>query len=360
MTALSKIRKLARGGVARRALALAGLLAALGPAATLACGLPLGARIPAEQALISYANGREEIITSVQLAADRPGAAVIFPVPGAPEVSALANADLFDYLADVTRPQLRTTEVALGPGTLPPDAGGAPGSAVNVLGRELIGGYDVARLASDDAAALSDWLSQNGFSAPPGAAPILQGYADAGWRFVAVKLAGDRPPNGRLAPLRLAFDTPRIVYPMRLGALADRPLDVLLYVLADHRVEHAQLPTEYAGPVAQLDRAPPARLAELFRAPYLTKLRSTSLAPTALTDDFVLSQAGDDAPFRSVETRTVYVTAAAKAAAQRGIAGAIVGVVLVFLASSVALGFALGLRKRINAIAGPDPDKEDD
>jgi hypothetical protein len=231
---------------------------------------------------------------------------------------------------------------------------------VNVLGRELIGGYDVARLASDDAAALSDWLGQNGFSAPPGAEPILRGYVDAGWRFVAVKLAGDRAPSGRLAPLRLAFDAPRIIYPMRLGALADRPLDVLLYVLADHRVEHAQLPTEYAGPVAQLDRAPPDRLAELFRAPYLTKLRSTSLAPAALTDDFVLGPAGDDTPFRKVESRTVYVTAAATAAAQRGMAGAVVGVVLVVLASSAALGFALGLRKRIDAIAGPDPYKEDD
>ena|SRR5581483_11598565 len=44
----------------------------------------------------------------------------------------------------------------------------------------------------------------------------------------------------------------------------------------------------------------------------------------------------------------------------RSMAGPILGVALVFLASTLALGFALGLRKRINAIAGPDPDEEED
>lgn len=44
----------------------------------------------------------------------------------------------------------------------------------------------------------------------------------------------------------------------------------------------------------------------------------------------------------------------------RGMVGPIIGVVLVFMASAVGFGFALGLRRRINAIAGPDPDAEED
>src|SRR5215211_2338426 len=116
------------------------MLAASIPSQGLACGMPLAARIPAEQALIHFANGREEIVTSVQLQADRPGAAVIFPVPGVPEVSALGNNDLFDYLAEVTRPEVRTEEIAVGPGTQLPVGAGAPGGGVNVLGREVIGG----------------------------------------------------------------------------------------------------------------------------------------------------------------------------------------------------------------------------
>ena len=341
------------------------MLAASIPSQALACGMPLAARIPAEQALIHFANGREEIVTSVQLQADRPGAAVIFPVPGVPEVSALANNDLFDYLAEVTRPEVRTEEIAIGPGTQLPVGEGAPGGGVNVLGREVIGGYDVARLQADDTDALQAWLDQNGYVAPAGAAPILSAYVDEGWKFVAVKLAAQQTANGKLAPLRMAFDTTRMIYPMRLGALAGSPLDVLLYILADHRSELAQMSTEYAGPVAKLDRPPPAELAALFRAPYLTKMRNTSLAPASLTEDFVIGQAASDAPFRMITTRTVYVTSdsnptGSDPANRWSIARLIIGVALALIASVIALGFALGLRKRINAIAGPPPKDEDD
>jgi hypothetical protein len=38
----------------------------------------------------------------------------------------------------------------------------------------------------------------------------------------------------------------------------------------------------------------------------------------------------------------------------------IAGLVLVILSSSVALGIAFNLRRRIDQIAGPDPEKEDD
>src|SRR5215211_1292427 len=102
------------------------VLGSLIPGQALGCGMPLAARIPAEQALIQFINGREEIVTSVQLQADRPGAAVIFPVPGVPEVSALGNNDLFDYLAEITRPEVRTEELAIGPGTQLPVGEGAP------------------------------------------------------------------------------------------------------------------------------------------------------------------------------------------------------------------------------------------
>ena len=40
--------------------------------------------------------------------------------------------------------------------------------------------------------------------------------------------------------------------------------------------------------------------------------------------------------------------------------GAIIGLICAITASSVALGVAFGLRRRIDRIAGPDPDKNDD
>jgi hypothetical protein len=44
----------------------------------------------------------------------------------------------------------------------------------------------------------------------------------------------------------------------------------------------------------------------------------------------------------------------------RSMAGPIIGVALVFLASTLALGIALGLSRRIAAVAGPNPDEEEE
>jgi hypothetical protein len=314
--------------------------------------MPLEARIPSEQALIIFRGGRQEIITSVQILSDKPGAAVIFPVPGIPEVEALSSDTLFSFLAEVTRPLERVEERLVwrnSEGT----AGGAPPGGVSVLGQEIVGGYSVARLQADDANALQTWLDENGYRAPEGAAPILQAYTEAGWAFVAVKLAADQNAAGALRPLRIGFASREIVYPMRLGALADSPIDVLLYVLSDHRVDISGMETQYAGPVAQLDRAPSADLAPIFAAPYLTKLRNSAITPATLTTDYVARQAASDEPFRKVTVRTVYVDAWSRMGLP------IAGVVLVILSSAVALGFALGLRRRINQIAGPEPEEDD-
>jgi hypothetical protein len=322
------------------------------PAAALACGMPLDARIPSEQALIVFAGGRQQIITSVQILSDKPGAAVIFPVPDIPEVEALSTDTLFSFLAEVTRPLERTEERLVWRNG--ETAGGAAPGGVNVLGEGIVGGYSVARLQADDPSALEKWLAENGYRAPEGAEPILRAYTDAGWAFVAVKLAPGEQAAGALKPLRIGFDSQEIVYPMRLGALADRPIDVLLYVLTDHRVDIPGMETQYAGLVAQLDRAPPAELAPIFAAPYLTKLRNSAIVPATLSDDFVARRAASDEAFRKVIVRTVFVDAWSRLALP------IAGVVVVILASAIALGFALGLRRRMYQIAGPEREENDD
>ncbi len=112
--------------------------------------------------------------------------------------------------------------------------------------------------------------------------------------------------------------------------------------------------TQFAGPVAQLDEPPPAALAPVFRAPFLTKMRNFNLAPASLTSDFVAQQAADDQPFRQVQVRTVYVDGWSCMAVP------IIGLMLVIVTSSIALGIAFGIRRRIDAIAGPDPEQDDD
>jgi hypothetical protein len=100
-------------------------------------------------------------------------------------------------------------------------------------------------------------------------------------------------------------------------------------------------------------------LAALFRAPFLTKLRNSELAPASLTQDFEARAAASDEPYRMVETRTVYTSGGASSG-ERLSPGPVIGLICVIVTSSLALGVAFGIRRRIDRIAGPDPDKQDD
>ena len=229
--------------------------------------------------------GGEQLILSLDLASDgstRP--AVVLPVPGVPEVAAIERGDPLAYLDQATAPE-PTTGAAPGGGE---DTAGAP--PVDVIGREEVGGYDVARLASGDAAALDRWLDQNGYLLPTGADEILAEYVDEGWRFVAIRLA--REAEGRLKPLVVSFDTDELVYPMRLAQLGDAPVNLTLYTLADGPRQVASLAPVWEGEVAELSPPPPAELAEIFgEGGYLTRLEGNGLDPAAFTADLVAEPA---------------------------------------------------------------------
>jgi hypothetical protein len=336
-------------GTVRRAMMLAAFLCALAPITTLACGIAFEARIPSEQALISFADGRQEIITSVHLQSEGENAAVIFPVPGVPDVDVIQSDQLFRYLEEVTSPAIRVEERLIWNS----DEGSSamPAGGVDVLGREVIDGYDIARLAADDPGALQQWLDENGYTVPDAARPILQSYIDEGWKFVAIKLAGEGV-DGQLKPIRMSFESRDIVYPMRLGALSDRPVDAQLYILAQHRVMINGMDTEYAGPVDQLDQAPPDELATHFRAPYLTKMRNERIDPTSLTADFVAQQAPTNDPFRKEVVHVQYVNGWDRFAIP------IILLIAIVLLNVFVIAFALGVRRRLRALSGPPDDQQ--
>ena len=264
-----------------------------------ASGLPLRTRIPSEQALVVIAGGEQHIITSVQLEASAQGAAVLFPVPGVPEVDQPPGAErLFDYLAEATKP----TQQALTPQTNAARNDGVDIGGVQVLGRTMIGGYDVARLDANDPQALARWLSDNEYMLPPEAQPILNAYISEGWKFVAVKLANGSPANGSLAPLRIRFAAQQVVYPTRLAALASQPIDLQLYLLSDHRMRIDGMETLFAGPVTQLSPAPDSAVSALLAdTSYLTSLHAPALDHASIHGDFAIYRAADDTPYRAVE-----------------------------------------------------------
>ena len=274
----------------RRPLAVVAVLAAPFAAAASAgaCGMPLEASVPAEQALISYASGREELTLKVVLDTTGPNAALVTPVPGVPDKPSVVKGDVFGYLNEVTAPPVKSSG-----GDDGATGAAAPGSGVDVIGRDVVGDYDIARIASDDPDALSKWLDDNGYTTPRGAQPILDAYVDEGWKFVAIKVRKGAKPDGPIEPVRVAFPSKQIVYPMRLDALEAHQMDLDVYVNADEavRVRGDQLQMQYAGPVSKLSKPPPADVRDLLPAPYLTRLHSV-INPSTLTEDYVFVPAG--------------------------------------------------------------------
>jgi hypothetical protein len=269
----------------RAPLLLAALLASLSeaasPADACACGVAIEATVTEERALVVETPGQERLILSLDLASDagQARAAVVLPVPSEPSVAAIERGDPLSYLDRAT---------ALPPGTSAQAGGGeTAGAVVDVIAREVIGGYDVSRLRADDPESLSEWLDANGYTLPAGAEPILSDYIDEGWAFVAIRLAPES--EGRLKPLQVSFEAEQPVYPMRLDQLATSPVSLTLYSLAPAERSVAGLETVWSGPVSDLAPPPPEGLARLFaQGDHVTRMEADAADPSTFTSDLEL------------------------------------------------------------------------
>ncbi|WP_314241502.1 DUF2330 domain-containing protein [Streptomyces kutzneri] len=287
-----------------------------------ACGC--GAMIPdgqsrigvdRETSVVRWDGRTEQIVMRFTVGGDAHRAAWIMPVPSRATVE-LGDGRMFDELGRLTRPEHRNRSYFWPRdrdwpfATGPQDSAGAPapGAAappVGVVGREQLGDFDVARLTATDPDALKNWLEGNGFRLPDRLATEVEPYVDQHWEYVAVRLApraGDKPLRGDLDPLRIRFDSDRLVYPMRLSRMAKTPQSLGLYVLADHRMEPASpiggsapevtfagTVHPESGPLAELAGAEPV---------FLTAIDQRFPVPSRIDADHELRATAKDTPYR--------------------------------------------------------------
>lgn len=307
----------------------AALWLAAQPAAACGCGIAIEASVSEESGLVIEQPGAEKIVLSLDLSSDgTERAAVVLPVPGVPAVEAIEHGDPLAYLDLATAP----------PPTVGSSAGGgdtATAAQVDVIGREAVGGYDVARLGAGDGRALSAWLTDNGYTLPAGAEPILSDYADEGWRFVAIRLAPQS--EGRLKPLAVSFATNDVVYPMRLEQLATEPVNLTLYTLADGERQVDGLETVFAAPVDELEPPPPSQLGGLLaEGSEVTRMEARGADPEAFTSDLLV----DPVEPELEPTATATADAAAPASSDGDGGVSTLGVLAIIAAG---LAFAAGL-----------------
>ncbi|MGW1164105.1 DUF2330 domain-containing protein [Streptomyces sp. NPDC002550] len=311
----------ARARIVALVLALLGIQLSWLVAPAYACGC--GAMVPdpateisvaQEQSVLRWDGRQEQIVMRLTVNGDARHAAWIMPVPHRATVR-LGDPALFDQLSRAIQPVHRTRyhfwpkngdwplhgyDNSAG-AAAPPAAGG-----VDVVGRQRLGPFDVARLTATDPAALGDWLHAHGFSLPARLRTALRPYVDMHWEYVAVRLAPDTRDSalhGALDPLHLTFSADHPVYPMRLSRLARTPQSLGLYVLAAHRMETRTTIGGLAPSVVFAGRvhAHGGTLGELAAGtPYLTALTQRFPEPDRISGDHELRRAATDTPVQQV------------------------------------------------------------
>ncbi|KND44978.1 DUF2330 domain-containing protein [Streptomyces stelliscabiei] len=363
-----------RGRLLVVVLALLGLQLASLVAPAYACGC--GAMVPddrrnvyvsRERSVVRWDGREEQIVMSLTVSGDARTAAWIMPVPNRATVR-LGDAAVFERLDEETAPVYERREyfwprsgdwpfdMFEGDVTAGDAAPRSPGAPVDVVGRERLGPFDVARLTATDSGALGDWLDDNGFALPDRLDTALEPYVRQEWEYVAIRLAPEDtaaglPLTGTLDPLHLTFAGDELVYPMRLSRLAGTPQALDLYVLAEHRMEPGssiggdEPVVTFAGRLGR-QAGPLGDLTE-GGTDFLTAVEQDFPRPELISGDHTLRRAAADDTYRKVihvdEMWTVW-----------GIPGWLVsfGIGIAVLAiKAVAVGFVL----RRNAKRQPPP-----
>jgi hypothetical protein len=129
----------------------------------------------------------------------------------------------------------------------------AGGLAVSYKGVTVEASYDVAEydvsiLSAEESNGLIDWLTDNGYRIPNGAAAVLGSYIKQNMRFFVAKVNLERMKlagNHYLRPLQVRYETTKFMVPLRLGTVnANGPQDLIIYALTRKgRVEAANYRT---------------------------------------------------------------------------------------------------------------------
>jgi hypothetical protein len=113
--------------------------------------------------------------------------------------------------------------------------GGFYGDDVKVIHRGTVGPYETVTLRSADSAALTTWLTANGYFIPPDIQPTIDAYVSEGTDFVALRL---QPGLGvqQMTPVRVVTPGGDYLLPLRMVAAGvAESVKIVLYVIGEKR-----------------------------------------------------------------------------------------------------------------------------
>ncbi len=108
-------------------------------------------------------------------------------------------------------------------------------NGVEVVLQETVGPYEAVVITSEDAEAITTWLTDNDYQLGELGAELLAPYVEQEFFFLALRLSPERE-LGDLQPIALTYDAEKPGIPIRLTAVATQPdLGVTTWILGEHR-----------------------------------------------------------------------------------------------------------------------------
>ncbi|MGI9199495.1 MAG: DUF2330 domain-containing protein [Woeseiaceae bacterium] len=85
-----------------------------------------------------------------------------------------------------------------------------------------VGEYDILILSAEESSGLIEWLDENDYNIPTGAAKVVDSYLKQDMRFFVAKVNLEEQASlgyANLRPLQVAYESPKFMLPIRLGTL---------------------------------------------------------------------------------------------------------------------------------------------
>ncbi len=124
------------------------------------------------------------------------------------------------------------------------------GPSVNIISQQTVGPYETVQLQSTDPAALTAWLTANGYVIPADVQPIIATYVAEHFDFLALRL---RPGQGikAMRPVRVTAPGAGVSLPLRMVAAGTgSTVGITLWVIGDGRYEPKNFQSFIVSPAA--------------------------------------------------------------------------------------------------------------